>query len=239
MPSLAEKRLVAVSEDTDTAGRRRRRVPRRCVSSKRCCSRPPIRSTRRRSPSVCRTASTCKLALRDLQADYAARGVNLVHLGDKWTFRTAADLSWLMTREVVETRKLSRAAIETLAIIAYHQPVTRTEIEEIRGVATSRGTLDVLLETDVDPAARPPQDAGPAADLRHHRSVPVAIRRRVARRPAGPRGAQGNGPARLAPAVRLHGADAVRRSGAARGRGPAGAGRSRPGAGAAAEPEKE
>jgi segregation and condensation protein B len=86
-------------------------------------------------------------ALARLQADYAGRGVNLVRIGGKWTFRTATDLAWLMTRETTETRKLSRAAIETLAIIAYHQPVTRTEIEEIRGVTTSKGTLDVLLET--------------------------------------------------------------------------------------------
>jgi segregation and condensation protein B len=86
-------------------------------------------------------------ALRDLQSEYASRGVNLVLIGQKWTFRTASDLAWLLTRESVETKKLSRAAIETLAIIAYHQPVTRAEIEEIRGVATSKGTLDVLLET--------------------------------------------------------------------------------------------
>jgi len=86
-------------------------------------------------------------ALVQLQQDYAARGVNLVNIAGKWTFRTAGDLSWLLSREAVETRKLSRAAMETLAIIAYHQPVTRAEIEEIRGVTTSKGTLDVLLET--------------------------------------------------------------------------------------------
>jgi segregation and condensation protein B len=88
-----------------------------------------------------------KQALAQLQADYALRGVNLVRVANKWTFRTAGDLSWLMTRESTETRRLSRAAIEMLAIIAYHQPVTRAEIEEIRGVVTSKGTLDVLLET--------------------------------------------------------------------------------------------
>src|ERR1700757_503976 len=88
-----------------------------------------------------------KAVLAHLQADYANRGVNLVHIGNKWSFRTAGDLSWLMTRESTETRRLSRAAIEMLAIIAYHQPVTRAEIEEIRGVVTSKGTLDVLLET--------------------------------------------------------------------------------------------
>ena len=88
-----------------------------------------------------------KAALAQLQAEYATRGVNLVRIGNKWTFRTAGDLAWLMTRESTETRRLSRAAIEVLSIIAYHQPVTRAEIEEIRAVVTSKGTLDVLLET--------------------------------------------------------------------------------------------
>ena len=86
-------------------------------------------------------------ALLRLQLDYAPRGVNLVRIGGKWTFRTASDLAWLLSKETVETRKLSRAAIETLAIIAYHQPVTRTEIEDIRGVSTSKGSVDVLLQT--------------------------------------------------------------------------------------------
>jgi len=85
--------------------------------------------------------------LAQLQQEYAARGVNVVRVGGKWTLRTASDLAWLLTREAVVSRKLSRAAIETLAIVAYHQPVTRAEIEEIRGVTTSKGTLDVLLET--------------------------------------------------------------------------------------------
>ena len=88
-----------------------------------------------------------KAALEQLQADYALRGVNLVRVANKWTFRTAGDLAWLMTRESTETRRLSRAAIEVLAIIAYHQPVTRAEIEDVRGVTISKGTIDVLLET--------------------------------------------------------------------------------------------
>ncbi len=87
-------------------------------------------------------------ALVHLKKRYEGRGVNLVRVGDAYAFRTAADLGFLMRRETVETRKLSRAAIETLAIIAYHQPVTRAEIEEIRGVAVSRGTVDQLLELD-------------------------------------------------------------------------------------------
>jgi segregation and condensation protein B len=88
-----------------------------------------------------------KQALRALQLEYAPRGVNLVRINSKWTFRTAADLSWLLTKEAVVPKKLSRAAIETLAVIAYHQPVTRAEVEEIRGVVMSRGTFDVLMET--------------------------------------------------------------------------------------------
>jgi segregation and condensation protein B len=84
--------------------------------------------------------------LEELQGLYAGRGVNLVKVAGKWAFRTAPDLSFLLERHSVEPRKLSKAALETLAIIAYHQPVTRAEIEEIRGVSTSKGTLDVLLE---------------------------------------------------------------------------------------------
>src|SRR6201995_4332533 len=82
-----------------------------------------------------------------LREDYANRGINLVRVGRKWLFRTAADIRGILSRERSDEKKLSRAALETLAIIAYHQPVTRHEIEEIRGVAISKGTLDVLLET--------------------------------------------------------------------------------------------
>jgi segregation and condensation protein B len=93
------------------------------------------------------TGVDLRALLTQLQTEYAARGVNLVRVAGKWTLRTASDLAWLLTREAVVSRKLSRAAIETLSIVAYHQPVTRAEIEEIRGVTTSKGTLDVLLET--------------------------------------------------------------------------------------------
>ena len=85
--------------------------------------------------------------LSELQNEYAKRGVNLARVGDGWRFRTADDLSFLLRQEQVEQKKLSRAALETLAILACHQPVTRAEIEEIRGVSISRGVLDVLLET--------------------------------------------------------------------------------------------
>jgi len=84
--------------------------------------------------------------LAELSGRYASRGVNLVRRGDKWAFRTAEDLAFLLRREEQENRPLSRAALETLAIIAYHQPATRAEIEEVRGVATGKGTLDLLME---------------------------------------------------------------------------------------------
>lgn len=84
--------------------------------------------------------------LSALQARYAGRGVELVCVADRWRFQTAVDLAFLMTRERETPRRLSRAAQETLAIIAYHQPVTRTEIEQVRGVGLSKGTLDLLFE---------------------------------------------------------------------------------------------
>ncbi|MBI1262493.1 MAG: SMC-Scp complex subunit ScpB [Rhizobiales bacterium] len=86
--------------------------------------------------------------IEDIQKIYETRGVNLVRIANKWMFRTADDLAFLMEREAVEQKKLSRAGMETLAIIAYHQPVTRAEIEEIRGVSVSKGTIDVLMETN-------------------------------------------------------------------------------------------
>ena len=87
-------------------------------------------------------------ALQLLRKRYEGRGVTLTRVGDAWAMRTAAYLGFLMARETLEMRKLSRAAIETLAIIAYHQPVTRAEIEEIRGVSASKGTVDQLIELD-------------------------------------------------------------------------------------------
>ncbi|ETX29447.1 SMC-Scp complex subunit ScpB [Roseivivax isoporae] len=97
-----------------------------------------------RMPHGCDAAE----ALVHLQKRYEGRGVRVVRVGDGWAIRTAPDLGFLMREETVETRKLSRAAIETLAIIAYHQPVTRAEIEEIRGVSVSRGTVDQLIEME-------------------------------------------------------------------------------------------
>lgn len=96
-----------------------------------------------------------KAALADLSARYAGRGVNLVERGGRWHFQTAPDLAHILRREREEPRKLSRAGIETLAIIAYHEPVSRAEIELIRGVQISKGTLDVLMEAGwVRPAGR-------------------------------------------------------------------------------------
>lgn len=97
-----------------------------------------------RMPHGCDAAA----AVEALRRRYEGRGVEVVRVAEAWAIRTAPDLGFLMRREVTETRKLSRAAIETLAIIAYHQPVTRAEIEEIRGVQVSRGTIDQLLELE-------------------------------------------------------------------------------------------
>lgn len=85
--------------------------------------------------------------MAELRLVYEKRGVNLVRVGDAWAFRTAGDLAFLMSRDTIQQKKLSRAALEVLAIISYHQPVTRAEIEEIRGVETSKGTIDTLMET--------------------------------------------------------------------------------------------
>jgi segregation and condensation protein B len=97
-----------------------------------------------RMPHGCNAAE----AVAMLRARYEDRGVRVVRVGEAWAIRTAPELGHLLQKETVETRKLSRAAIETLAIIAYHQPVTRAEIEEIRGVSVSRGTIDLLIEME-------------------------------------------------------------------------------------------
>jgi segregation and condensation protein B len=100
-------------------------------------------------------AGDLRAALDTLAADYAGRGVNLVERGGRWQFQTAADMAHLLRRDREEARKLSRAGIETLAIVAYHEPVTRAEIEAIRGVQISKGTLDVLMEANwIRPAGR-------------------------------------------------------------------------------------
>lgn len=103
-----------------------------------------IKEMEARMPHGCDAAE----AMVHLRKRYEGRGVRVVKVGDAWAIRTAPDLGFLMQKETVETRKLSRAAIETLAIIAYHQPCTRAEIEEIRGVSVSRGTIDLLMELE-------------------------------------------------------------------------------------------
>ncbi len=101
------------------------------------------------------TAADVGRALRTLEAHYAGRGIELVERSGRWHFQTAADLAYLLRRDREETRKLSRAGVETLAIIAYHEPVSRAEIEAIRGVQVARGTLDVLMEAGwIRPAGR-------------------------------------------------------------------------------------
>ena len=101
------------------------------------------------------STSNIKKILENLQKEYSERGINLVCVSNKWIFRTATDLSKLMSLQKSTQKKLSKATIETLAIIVYHQPVTRSEIEEIRGVAFATNTIEILLELDwVRPAGR-------------------------------------------------------------------------------------
>jgi segregation and condensation protein B len=146
MPGLARKRI---EDEDDMPDQRRATQVRpeelRILEAILFASREPIdeKTLADRMPS----GVDVKQVLTLLKEEYAPRGVNLVRINGKWTFRTAGDLAWLLTREAVQPRKLSRAAIETLAVIAYHQPVTRAEIEDIRGVTMSKGTIDVLLET--------------------------------------------------------------------------------------------
>ncbi len=145
MPSAAKKLVIVQDNDEPTPDPSGRPEALRLLEALLFAANEPLDEAvlARRLPD----GVDLKDALARLKAEYATRGVNLVRIGRKWAFRTASDLSWLLTRQIVETRKLSRAAIETLAIVAYHQPVTRAEIEEIRGVATAAGTLDVLLRT--------------------------------------------------------------------------------------------
>jgi len=101
------------------------------------------------------STSNIEKILKNLQKEYSQRGINLVCVSNKWIFRTATDLSKLMSLQKSTQKKLSKATIETLAIIVYHQPVTRSEIEEIRGVAFATNTMEILLELDwVRPAGR-------------------------------------------------------------------------------------
>ena len=149
--------------------------PKPCAWPKRWSSPAPSRSARSSSPRGCRTASISPPPWPSCRTIYARRGVNLVRVGDAWAFRTAGDLAFLMSRDAVQQKKLSRAALEVLAIIAYHQPVTRAEIEDIRGVETSKGTLDLAAGDRMGAPARPAPHAGPAGDLRHHATTSSII----------------------------------------------------------------
>jgi segregation and condensation protein B len=146
MAVLAERRITPSEEDSAPATRTKVRPEElRLLEALLFSSAEPVDEktlSERLPPDV-----DVQAALLKLQEEYAPRGVNLVRIAGKWAFRTASDLNWLLSKESVTPRKLSRAAIETLAIVAYHQPVTRAEIEDIRGVVISKGTLDVLMET--------------------------------------------------------------------------------------------
>ena len=208
MPSVAKK-LVVVQNDDPAPDTDARPEELRLLEALLFASREPLDEAMlaRQLPN----GVDVKDALARLKAEYATRGVNLVRIGKKWTFRTADDLAWLLTKQTVETRKLSRAAVETLAIVAYHQPVTRAEIEEIRGVVAAAGTLEVLLRDRLDQAARPAQGAGPADHLRHHGRLPVAFRAGGRHRSARARRAQRRRSAGGQSAAGLWRADAVRR----------------------------
>ena len=110
-----------------------------------------------------------KAALAELEAHYAGRGIELVERGGRWHFQTAADLAHILRREREESRRLSRAAVETLAIIAYHEPVSRAEIEAIRGVQISQGHAGRADGGGLGAARRPPRGAGAAAHLSRRR----------------------------------------------------------------------
>jgi segregation and condensation protein B len=144
MPSLAKRRLVVAEDEVESMSETRPEEL-RLLEALLFASAEPLdeKTLAARLPQ----GADVKVVLQQLRDEYAPRGVNLVKVAGKWAFRTASDLSWLLTKDSVVPRKLSRAAIETLAIVAYHQPVTRAEVEEIRGISAAKGTLDVLLET--------------------------------------------------------------------------------------------
>ena len=142
-------------------------------------------------------------AIASLRQRYQGRGVELECVADRWRFRTAADLGFLMTEEREEPRRLSKAALETLAIIAYHQPCTRAEVESVRGVSLSKGTLDLLLEMDFVRLRGRRRTPGPAGrrSAASRRARALASGRGRTRWPASPPGNVG-ARARWGPAVR-------------------------------------
>ncbi len=145
MPNVAKMRVIVGDKEDEDRVEQNRAEELRILEALLFAAGEPLdeKALAKRLPA----GSDVRALLTQLQKEYEPRGVNLMRIAGKWVMRTANDLAWLLTHESVVTRKLSRAAIETLAIVAYHQPVTRAEVEEIRGVSTSKGTLDVLLET--------------------------------------------------------------------------------------------
>ena len=190
--------------------------PKPCAWPRRSSSPAPSRSAKSSFPRACPTGINVAAAMADLQQIYARRGVNLVRVGDAWAFRTAGDLAFLMSRDAVQQKKLSRAALEVLAIIAYHQPVTRAEIEDIRGVETSKGTLDTLMETEWVRMRGRRRTPGRPGHLRHHRHVPRSFRAGGNPRPSRHGGVEGRRAAFGAHAVEFLRAVAAGRSRRAR-----------------------
>ena len=176
MAQAAEKiELFDVNSDDELA-RHEAGCAKRSASSRRCSSPAPNRSTKPKWRAVSKRASNSSASLSGC-APIIRVAASISPASARSGFSAPPPTSTgFCAREQVEEKKLSRAALETLAIIAYHQPTTRAEIEEIRGVAISKGTLDVLLDTGWIQPARPPQGAGPADHLWHDRRLPDAFR---------------------------------------------------------------
>ena len=165
--------------------------------SKRPCSPRPRRSTLEEIAAHVGEGDV-DAALGQLAAHYGGRGIELVERGGRWHFQTAPDLAHLLRRTREEPRRLSRAATETLAIIAYHEPVSRAEIEAIRGVQISKGTLDVLMDAGWVRAAGRREGPGRPLLYATTRRVPDPLRPGLAPRPAGDRRSEGRRAARSA-----------------------------------------
>ncbi len=171
--------MIEAREDETAAGvRARRSTPSICAWSKRFCSRLREPLDEKALATSLPEGADLMPILIELQAIYEKRGVNLVCVAEKWQFRTAPDLAFLLRKEQPEQKRLSRAAIETLAIVAYHQPVTRAEIEDIRGVDAVQGHHRRADGSGLGEDPRPQAHAGPPGHLWHDRSLPRPVRAR-------------------------------------------------------------